>query len=128
LPPLEVVGHRGVFDYESKYTSSVIEYRFRTGLSPIKVQELQQVAVDAAAALDTSGLARVDVLLDGEARPWVLEVNTLPGMTDHSMAPQAAAEAGLDMSGLCDWMLGDALRRATTHRVFGGNRQAVCRS
>jgi D-alanine-D-alanine ligase len=51
----------------------------------------------------------VDVRLDADLRPWVLEVNTLPGMTDHSMAPKAAAQAGLDMPALCDWMIRDAL-------------------
>jgi len=109
LPPLEVVGHEEIFDYGSKYASTIIEYRFQTGLGPMKVQELSDTAVAAARALATSGLVRVDVRLDTNLCPWVLEVNTLPGMTDHSLAPKAAAQAGLDMPALCDWMLRDAL-------------------
>lgn len=121
LPLLEIVGREEIFDYKSKYSSTVVEYHFRTGLAPMKVRELEQTAVRAAAALGTSGLARVDLRLDGALRPWVLEVNTLPGMTDHSLAPMAAAHAGIDMPALCDWALGDALRRAT------GSRQLVIR-
>lgn len=110
LPLLEVVGHEEIFDFGSKYTSTVMECRFHTGLSPMKVEEVQQTAVAAAEALRTAGLVRVDVRLDAELCPWVLEVNTLPGMTDHSLAPKAAEQAGLDLSALCDWMLRDAMR------------------
>jgi len=109
LPLLEIVGREEIFDYQSKYTSTVIEYRFDTGLPPMKVQEIQQTAAAAAAALGTTGLVRVDLILDQSLRPWVLEINTLPGMTGHSMAPKAAARAGLDMPALCDWMLHDAV-------------------
>ena len=109
LPLLEVVGHEEIFDYGSKYASTVIQYRFQTGLAPMEVKGLSDTAVAAARALATSGLVRVDVRLDADLRPWVLEVNTLPGMTDHSMAPKAAAQAGLDMPALCDWMIRDAL-------------------
>ena len=61
------------------------------------------------AALGAAGLVRVDMMLDLALRPWVLEVNTVPGMTDHSLAPQAAAWAGLELHALCDWMIRDCL-------------------
>jgi D-alanine-D-alanine ligase len=111
LPLLEIVGHQQIFDYESKYNSTVTQYRFQTGLAPMKVNEIQQTAVAAAAALATTGLVRVDLLLDDRQQPWVLEVNTLPGLTDHSLAPRAATEAGMAMPELCEWMVWDALRR-----------------
>jgi D-alanine-D-alanine ligase len=111
LPLLEIAGLEKIFDFGSKYSSEVIQCRFQTGLAPMKVQEVQQMAVAAAAALRTSGLVRVDLRLDTEDQPWVLEVNTLPGMTDHSLAPKAAAQAGIDLPSLCDWMLQDALRK-----------------
>jgi D-alanine-D-alanine ligase len=75
------------------------------------VAQLQQTAVAAAATLDTSGLVRVDLLLDQSGWPWVLEVNTVPGLTRTSLAPKAAARAGLDLPALCDWMVADGLRR-----------------
>ena len=62
-----------------------------------------------ATALDTSGMVRVDLILDREGRAWVLEVNTLPGMTTRRAWPlEAARQIGWEMSDLCDWMLRDA--------------------
>jgi D-alanine-D-alanine ligase len=109
LPPLEIIAHEEIFDYDSKYVGTLTEYHFNTARSPIKAQELQRIAAAAAAALGTSGLARVDMMVDGNDRPWILEVNTAPGMTDHSLAPKAAAQAGLDITALCDWMLREGL-------------------
>jgi len=111
LPALEIVGHGAVFDYQSKYDSPAIECRPLGDLPPMTNEELQRTAVGAAAALGTAGLVRVDLILDPTGAAWVLEVNTLPGMTDHSLAPQAAALAGMDLPALCDWMLCDALAR-----------------
>ncbi|HEX4130977.1 MAG TPA: D-alanine--D-alanine ligase [Pirellulales bacterium] len=109
LPVLEIATPRGLFDYESKYQPSNTEFRFDTGLPAEQVVRLQSIAVSAAAALGTTGLVRVDIMLDRQQRPWVLEVNTLPGMTRMSLAPRAAAKAGLDLVGLCEWMLRDSL-------------------
>ena len=111
LPVLEVVGRDEVFDYQSKYNSPQTEYRFETGLRPMKTEEIQRTAVAATEALGAAGLVRVDLMVDAAEQPWVLEVNTLPGMTARSMAPRAAAEAGLSMTALCDWMVRDALTR-----------------
>ncbi|HXT60233.1 MAG TPA: D-alanine--D-alanine ligase [Pirellulales bacterium] len=111
LPVLEVVAPGGLFDFQAKYESDATEYRFETGLSGAVAGRLQAIAVDAAAALETSGLVRVDLMLDREGRPWVLEVNTVPGLTSHSLAPKAAARAGFDLAALCEWMLADGLRR-----------------
>ncbi len=109
LPLLEISGREEIFDYRSKYSSTLIEYHFQTGLPPILIEELRRTAAQAAAALGTGGLARVDLLLDEAARPWVLEVNTLPGLTEHSLAPKAARHAGIDMPQLCDQILRDGL-------------------
>ncbi len=109
LPLLEVLGRREVFDYRSKYSGSATQYSFQTGLPPITMEELRKTATAAVDAIGTRGLVRVDILLDQRMRAWVLAVNTLPGMTAASMAPQAAARQGMDMARLCDWMLGDAL-------------------
>ncbi len=111
LPLLEIVGREELFDYRSKYSSTLIEYHFQTGLPPILIEQLRETAARAASALGARGLVRVDLLLDTDNRPWVLELNTLPGMTDHSLAPKAARRAGIDMPRLCDQILRDGLNR-----------------
>ncbi|HVC98170.1 MAG TPA: D-alanine--D-alanine ligase [Pirellulales bacterium] len=112
LPVLEIATPRGLFDYEAKYRCTATEYRFETGLPPEIVNRVRSAATAAVEALGTAGLARVDLMLSRVGDPWVLEVNTVPGMTDHSLAPMAAARAGLTFADLCDWMLRDALTRA----------------
>jgi D-alanine-D-alanine ligase len=109
LPTLEIVTPRGLFDYEAKYESALTEYRFEHGLSATAAQRLTDIAVAAAESVDTSGLVRVDLMFDRYSQPWVLEVNTVPGLTDHSLAPKAAAQAGMTMADLCRWMIEDAL-------------------
>ncbi|HUY92320.1 MAG TPA: D-alanine--D-alanine ligase [Pirellulales bacterium] len=111
LPLLEIAAPGGWFDYRAKYERNDVEYRFETGLPEATVAELESTAVGAAAALDTAGLVRVDLMLDKNGRPWVLELNTVPGLTSHSLAPKAAARAGIDFAALCEWMLADGLRR-----------------
>jgi len=124
LPVLEIDARGTVFDYHAKYSSPTTKYGFADDLGPMKLQEVQWAAFGAAEALGTKGLVRVDLMLDRDERPWVLEVNTLPGMTEHSLVPKAAARAGWNMTELCDWMLHDALRRS---RGRSGPRAAHCR-
>jgi D-alanine-D-alanine ligase len=109
LPLLEIITSEPLFDYDSKYHSRDTIHQFDPLLPPAKAAQLQHTAVAAAATLETRGLVRVDLLLDAAGCPWVLEVNTVPGMTRTSLAPKAAAHAGLEMPALCDWMLADAL-------------------
>jgi D-alanine-D-alanine ligase len=111
LPLLEIITPEPLFDYDAKYHSGDTIHQFDPLLPPAKAAQLQHMAVAAAATLETRGLVRVDLLLDAAGCPWVLEVNTVPGMTRTSLAPKAAAQAGLDMTALCDWMLADALER-----------------
>lgn len=109
LPLLEIVTPRALFDYEAKYENALTEYRFEHGLSDAVAERVTSTAVAAAEALETAGLVRVDLIVDRAGRPWVLEVNTVPGLTAHSLAPKAAARAGLDMTDLCQWMIDNAL-------------------
>ncbi|MBI2826957.1 MAG: D-alanine--D-alanine ligase [Planctomycetia bacterium] len=114
LPIVEIVTPGGLFDYEAKYESAMTEHRFESGLSSDTIAQIEQTAIAAAEALGTSGLARVDLIVDRHTRLWVLEVNTVPGMSPHSLAPKAAARAGYDLSALCEWMLEDCLATEVT--------------
>jgi D-alanine-D-alanine ligase len=115
LPMIEVVSQEPIFTYEAKYSDRQTQYSFDSRLSgPVKA-EINRIAIAAADALGTAGLVRVDVMLDEQHRPWVLEVNTIPGMTDHSLAPKAALASGMTMPRLADWMVRDAIGR---HRGF----------
>lgn len=113
LPLLEIATPHGWFDYQAKYESDATEYRFETGLPEATVEGLQAIAVAAADALGAAGLVRVDLMLDRDERPWVLELNSVPGLTSHSLAPMAAAREGIEFPALCNWMLQDALRKAS---------------
>lgn len=116
LPIIEIVPPGGVFDYHAKYYDVAVKYHLDPDLPPMKVDEIQRTALAATEALGTAGLARVDLMLDRREQPWVLEVNTLPGLTDHSLAPMAAAAAGWSMPALCDWMVRDAMARFAARR------------
>lgn len=109
FPVLEILSAGPMFTYEGKYRPTGTEYRFETGLRPAQVRQIERMAVRAAKSLGTSGLVRVDLRLDETGKPWVLEVNTIPGMTEQSLVPRAAAHAGIDMPTLCDRMLRSCL-------------------
>ena len=123
LPMIEVISPQSVFDYEAKYFSNSTRYEFEIELPRSVAGRIYRAAIDAAEALNTAGLVRVDLILDQHYSAWVLEVNTIPGMTDHSMAPRAAAAAGMKMPALVDWMVRDALRRSRNSNEL--NRTAL---
>jgi D-alanine-D-alanine ligase len=114
LPLLEVRGAQGVFSYDQKYTPGPVHYVFDTGLTGGEAQQMLDVAIASAEALGAAGLARVDLRRDEQGAPWVLELNTSPGMTQQSMAPRAAAEAGLEMAMLCDKLVRNCLQPEPT--------------
>jgi D-alanine-D-alanine ligase len=102
LPIVEIEPESGFYNYESKYTAGSTRYTCPARLDEELAAQIDVVAQKAYRVLDCSGAARVDVLLDGENRPWVLEVNTIPGMTPTSLLPKAAAADGMDFGALVD--------------------------
>ncbi len=104
LPLLEIVRSEPIFSYHAKYSTGAAHYRFDHGLPCSQEAAIRDAAIAAAEVIGTKSLARVDLMLDRAGRPWVLEVNTVPGLTAHSLAPRAAAQAGIEMPALCDWM------------------------
>lgn len=109
LPLLEIRTPAAFFDYKAKYHAATTQYEFDAGLSASVTSSLESLAVAAADCLDTRGMVRVDMILDACGRPWILEVNTVPGMTQHSLVPMAAARVGMDMATLCDRLIRECL-------------------
>jgi D-alanine-D-alanine ligase len=95
LPLIRIETPRAFYDYEAKYESDHTRYFCPCGLGEEQEAELRARALHAYDILGASGWGRVDFLLDEAGKPWFLEVNTTPGMTDHSLVPQAAAELGI---------------------------------
>jgi len=100
LPLIRIATPREFYDFEAKYASDDTEYHCPSGLEAGPERALRELALDAFDVLGCRGWGRVDFLLDEQAQPWMLEVNTVPGMTDHSLVPMAAAAAGLDFDRL----------------------------
>jgi D-alanine-D-alanine ligase len=96
LPPVRIVPATEFYDYEAKYNRDDTQYNVPCGLPEAQVAHMQDLAVEAFEALGCRGWGRVDFLLDSAGAPYVLEANTAPGMTDHSLVPMAARAAGVD--------------------------------
>jgi D-alanine-D-alanine ligase len=116
LPLIQIATPREFFDFIAKYEDPATEYRFEFTESRAAVASLIEAGRRAAQAIGTKGLARVDLRLDPEGRPWVLEVNTIPGLTEHSLLPKAAARAGIRLGELCEQCLERALIAASGRR------------
>ncbi|HXF57353.1 MAG TPA: D-alanine--D-alanine ligase [Actinomycetota bacterium] len=112
LPAVEVVPKGGVFDYEARYTPGATDYYVPARLPPEVAAACAEVSLRAFAALGLRDVARVDLMVDGQGRPSVIEVNVSPGMTETSLLPMAAGAAGLTLSELCERVAGLALARA----------------
>lgn len=100
LPIIRMSTDNEFYDYEAKYQSDDTRYHCPAGLSETLELEIRDIAVQAFHALDCQHWGRVDVMLDAESRPLLLEVNTVPGMTDHSLVPMAADAVGIGFNDL----------------------------
>jgi D-alanine-D-alanine ligase len=95
LPVIEIRAPGGQYDYHNKYFGQETQYLCPAPLPPQVALAVQQASVQAYRALGCEGWARVDLMLDAAQRPWLLEINTSPGMTDHSLVPMAALAQGI---------------------------------
>jgi D-alanine-D-alanine ligase len=100
LPLIRIATPREFYDFDAKYESGDTEYHCPCGLESEREAELRALALRAFGVLGCRGWGRIDFLLDGNGHPWLLEANTVPGMTDHSLVPMAAAAAGMDFDEL----------------------------
>ena len=100
LPMIRLETPREFYDYEAKYIADTTKYHCPCGLDADVENELGKLAFEAFKALDASGWGRVDFMLDAEDKPWLIEVNTIPGMTSHSLVPMSAKQAGMSFDDL----------------------------
>ncbi|HEV3406113.1 MAG TPA: D-alanine--D-alanine ligase [Candidatus Dormibacteraeota bacterium] len=115
LPTLEIVSENPVYDYDAKYTAGKSHH-----IIPARIPETARAAASSAAArafteLGCAGMARVDIIVDAEGTPWLLEVNTVPGLTELSLLPDAARAAGIPFDELCQRLVDHAVGRHQRH-------------
>jgi D-alanine-D-alanine ligase len=101
LPIIEIVAPQGNYDYQHKYFSDDTQYLCPAPLDPSLAAEIADISVKAYRALGCEGWGRADLMLDRHNRPWLLELNTSPGMTGHSLVPMAAKAVGMSYPELC---------------------------
>ncbi|NHC62605.1 D-alanine--D-alanine ligase [Paenalcaligenes suwonensis] len=101
LPVIEIVAPGGNYDFEHKYISNDTQYFCPADLPEALSLEIREITRQAFLALNCEGWARADFMLDDENRPWLLEINTSPGMTSHSLVPMAAKAEGISYADLC---------------------------
>jgi D-alanine-D-alanine ligase len=111
LPAVEIVPKNGVYDYAARYTAGATEYFSPARLSGEVAGDVAGAASLAAEALRLRDVTRVDAIVDADGRPWVLEVNVSPGMTETSLLPMGAQAAGMSLADLCDRVLRSAEER-----------------
>lgn len=113
---IEVAPRSGIYDYEAKYTAGATEYIIPPRIAPTRTRGVMNLAERAVRAIGCSGAVRVDLLVTEGENEYVLEVNTLPGMTPTSLLPKIADHAGIEYGALCEMILDSA----TLHANVGG--------
>jgi D-alanine-D-alanine ligase len=120
LPAIRIETPRTFYDYEAKYFRDDTRYFCPSGLAPAAAAHLAQLALAAFEACDASGWGRADFMMDASGRPQLLEINTVPGMTSHSLVPMAARAVGVDFPELCWRVLETSFTRALIAPEQGG--------
>jgi len=100
LPLIRLETPRAFYDFDAKYRSETTRYHCPCGLDAATEARLQALALDACRCVGVRGWARVDLMVDDAGQPWLIEVNTVPGMTDHSLVPMAAKVFGMSFEDL----------------------------
>ena len=120
LPLIRIVAPDGNYDYQNKYFTDVTQYHCPCGLPEAEEARIRQIVEQAFRTLGCRGWARADVMIRGSDRqPFLLEINTSPGMTSHSLVPMAARAAGMSYETLCLRILAMASLDGDTHLVQG---------
>lgn len=124
MPVIEIIPKHDFFDYQAKYKKGLTDYIVPAKLSPEVSCRVKQAGLEAHRLLGCFGCSRVDIILDPENEPVVLEVNTIPGLTSTSLLPKAAKETGIDFISLCLKLI----KLAYLPRTFGNSLSNDSRS
>ncbi|HSA62978.1 MAG TPA: D-alanine--D-alanine ligase [Nitrospiraceae bacterium] len=124
LPAVEIVAPDGFYDFSAKYQKGKTQYLCPAPLSAKILRQIGELGRRTYRVLGCEGAARVDFRITPKGRPYVLEINTVPGMTETSLLPMAAAQAGIDYDSLVEWILQSALDRARRF-VQAGKRESA---
>jgi len=109
LPVIRIVAPDGAYDYQNKYFTDVVRYECPSGLSADEEREIQRIVLAAYRILDCRGWGRADLMVRRtDRKPFLLEMNTSPGMTSHSLVPMSARAAGISYEALCVQLLAGA--------------------
>ena len=108
LPVIKIVADQDFYNYESKYLSSTTQYLCPCGLTENQESQLKEIALQAFQTIDATGWGRIDFILDKDNSPFLLEINTVPGMTSHSLVPMAAKAAGITFEQLVKQIIHEA--------------------
>lgn len=108
LPIIEIIPRNGFYDFQAKYQKGETAYLFPDWLSADQEQDIKTMALNAFRALGCSGAARVDFMVNQNYQAFILEINTVPGMTETSLLPKAAAQAGIEFADLVEQILWSA--------------------
>jgi D-alanine-D-alanine ligase len=106
---IRIVAPDGNYDYQNKYFTDDTQYLVPCGLPEAEIRAINELVIQAYRVLGCRGWGRIDVMIDGTTRqPYLLEINTSPGMTGHSLVPMSARAAGISYESLCCQLLADA--------------------
>ena len=124
LPVIRIVAPDGNYDYQNKYFTDLTQYHCPSGLSEAEEREIQRIVVQAFRTLGCRGWARADIMIRrSDRKPFLLEINTSPGMTGHSLVPMAAKASGIDYPDLCLQILAGASLDALQGRGATGAQE-----
>lgn len=122
LPIVEIVPHQEFYNYDAKYFDVSTEYVVGPKLPAATERTVRRLAVEAHQALGCRDFSRVDLMLDADGSAWLLEVNTIPGFTTHSLLPKSASGLGIDFADLCRYIVELALARGVGQRAARTDR------
>ena len=123
-PVVEILPSARWYDYVAKYSDETTRYDVAPQNLPAN---LTKIVLSACKACGVTGISRTDIRIDSEGQPWILEINTIPGMTSHSLVPMSARARGISLGELCEQLLRQAINRSLIFPI-SKNRQRVPRS